>query len=240
MRAKVHQLAALVVLASSLAGCAANQGLAASRSVGWSGNYFWPPPPGTWLWIGKDEVPPKVESLGAAADHLATRLRETGYSQQRWFPIGLGFVHGFAVTTKVERIDDDGMHAQTQRWTSLHTDPANLRWLSSAKTVLLPQPGRYRAFLLAVTDLPIGRTVIAPVWTDNTVMEGPGIPQDLSEADVPRALRLSSDHKLGVYVYVYERHEGEDRGELVSPNYWHRPTTALLDPFARAESSYVP
>jgi hypothetical protein len=140
----------------------------------------------------------------------------------------------------LEQIDEDGTYAKTGRWTSLHTDPANMRWLSSAKTVLLPRPGRYRAFLVAVTDLPIGRSVIAPLRNENTVMEGPGIPQDLSEADVPPALRLTPAHRLGVYVYVYERLEEENRGKFVSPSYWRRPTTALLDPFANAESSYVP
>jgi hypothetical protein len=239
MGSKIHPWAVLVASASSLTACAANQGLAASRSVGWSGNYFWPPPPSTWLWTGEDKEPAKVERLAAAADHLATRLREAGYSQQRWFPIGVGFVHGFAVTTKVEQVDEDGIVVQSQRWTSLHTDPANIRWLSSAKTVPIPR-GRYRAFLLAITDLPIGRSNIAPVWNENTVMEGPGIPQDLSEADVPLELRLSPAHQLGVYVYVYERLEEEARGEFVSQGDGRRSTTALLDPFTKAEGSYVP
>jgi hypothetical protein len=238
---RIHTFFVLIALAVSLAGCGANKGLAGSRSgLGMSAYSFWPPPPSTWLWVSKGKDPAKVESLAAAADDLATQLREAGYSQQRWFPIGVGFAHGFAVTTRLEQIDVDERSVQPGRWTSLHTEPANLRWLSVAKTVPLPRPGRYRAFLLAVTDLPIGPSTTAPVWNEHTVMAGPGIPQDLSEADLPPGLRLSSAHRLGVYVYVYERVEGENQGQFVSLNPKRRPTTALLQPFAKGEGSHVP
>ncbi len=148
-------------------------------------------------------------------------------------PIGVAFAHGFAVTTRLELLDEHEMPARDARWTSLHTAPAELRWLSRAQTVPLPRVGRYRAFLLTVTDLPSAAIPTAPVWNEQTVMAGPDIPSHVSEKDVPGALRLSPAHRLGVYVYVYERRDGEEHGKLVLHPQRRGPTSALLRPFAK-------
>jgi hypothetical protein len=121
---------------------------------------------------------------------LAIALRRRGYVQQRWFPVGAGFVHGFAVATRLEHVEREGDAPGVDRWLPWEPEPANLFWLSGTTHVRLPQPGQYRVFLLAFTDLPLGPTRRAPVWGRDTIMEGPEMPE--RHGCVPR--ELDDDH----------------------------------------------
>jgi hypothetical protein len=141
-------------------------------------------------------------------------LRDAGYERPRLHPVGVGFLHGFAITTRLERIDSDGRPSTGDRWSSLYPDAATLRWLEGARRARLPGPGRYRVFLIAYTDLPIGRTDIAPVWNELTVMEGPGIVEDVLPSDVPQR-RASASYRFGVYVYEYRREDADDDGSFL-------------------------
>jgi hypothetical protein len=214
-------------LAAALAGCATNAKLGAARSgAGVSPYSFWPPPPSTALWIGKSNSGIASRSLAAAANDLARQLRYAGYAQQRWFPIGVGFAHGFAVTTRLERIEGANF-VRSQRWSSLHSEPPGLRWLLEARSIPLNRAGTYRTFLFALTDLPMGPTMTAPVWNAATVMGGPGIPEVTSEANVPEPAGPSSA-RLGVYVYLYEKPAGEKYGHFVLANEKRSTEVALL------------
>ena len=206
----------LVLVAVSLAGCAGNATLTGARSGGAKPKLcFWPPPRSTSLWTAETNQPLRDMSLADVGGDLAVALRRRGYLQQHWFPIGAGFVHGFAVTTRLEQLDDDGSRPRSERWMAWQPEPANLFWLSEAMSVRLPRPGQYRVFLAAFTDLPIGATKTAPTWGPDTVMAGPEIPETLSATDLPRERYLKSG-RLGVYVYVYERNLGDDDGRLAA------------------------
>jgi hypothetical protein len=94
--------------------------------------------------------------MGGAAARVKRTLDGAGYSDQRWYPIGVGHLHGFAVTTRLEQIDDHGTpKLGLERWSPLYPESANLLWLLRAREPRLPGPGRYRAFLVAFTDLPV-------------------------------------------------------------------------------------
>ena len=152
---------ALPLLAGALGCVHAPRVMSASRDP----YVFWPPPPPTSAWAPR--TPAGAATMGEAAAALAVMLRDAGYVDVRWYPIGGQYEHGFAVTTRLERLG-----APTQRWPALYPEPVELRWLERASEPALPAVGFYRAFLVAFTDLPgtpgSGR---APRWDDTTVME---------------------------------------------------------------------
>jgi hypothetical protein len=169
---------------------------------------FWPPPPPTSIRTGLLGSAAPTPSLAAAARDLANALRQAGYSQLRWYPIGLGHAHGFAVTTRLERIKDDGSPA-ADRWSALYTDAAELVWLAKAREPRLPGAGRYRTRLIAFTDLPIAKGSRPPVWNAMTVMDGPDVPaSDLPATRVPQAYRTVC------FDYEYTAEDSEGEGHL--------------------------
>lgn len=159
------------------------------------------------------------------ASRLATELHAAGYLQPRWYPIGLGYAHGFAATTRLEALNEDATSkGPAERWSKLFPEAANLRWLAQARTVPLPRAGRYRVFLIAVTDLPVGSNRAAPIWTEDTVMEGPGVSQT-SPLGLTETLR--SNYTLAVFVYQYDRQLEETQGRFnATEGTW--PATAQL------------
>jgi len=195
-------------------GCATQRELIdRSASAGVSPCSFWPPPPSTSLALSRSPLPAQAAGLTSVAKRIATGLDAAGYAEQHWYPIGLEYRHGFAATTRLEALNDDGApKPQAERWSSLYPDAAHLRWLTLARKMPLPHPGRYRVFLIAVTDLPLGSSIIAPIWNEDTVMDGPGVS---TEESLPLAIRGSRDlsgYRVGVYVYQYERRQDQAQG----------------------------
>jgi hypothetical protein len=176
---------------------------------------FWPPPPGSATWNLEPSGSLPHEALRSVAQGLELRLREGGYSEQRWYPIGTAYGHGFAVTTRLEQLEDGSGRAPRKRWSSLYAEAANLKWLIQARTPTLPQPGRYRVFLVAYTDLPIGRSSNAPIWNEETMMDWPDAAHASSfhGAAVPEL--AANGYRLGIYEYEYVWDEIDARGRLL-------------------------
>lgn len=123
-------------------------------------------------------------------------------------------------------------------WSSLYPDAATLRWLTLARAMSLPNPGRYRVFLIAVTDLPLGPIGFAPVWNEDTVTDGPGVSigeRSPAVSDGPRDL---SAYRVGVYVYQYERRQDEARGRA-SPSGTAHSALEQVRAASLAESALV-
>ncbi|HEY0463509.1 MAG TPA: hypothetical protein VGC79_04840 [Polyangiaceae bacterium] len=196
-------------------GCATQRELIdRSASAGLSPCSFWPPPPSTSVALTRSALPTQAAGLHGIARRIATELHAAGYPEPCWYPIGLEYRHGFAATTRLEALNDDATpKPESERWSSLYPDAAHLRWLTLARKVPLSHPGRYRVFLLAVTDLPLVSSALAPIWSEDTVMDGPGVsPQEPS----PRAMggwQDLSSYRLGVYVYQYERLQDQVQGQ---------------------------
>ena len=186
-----------------------------SASVGASPCSFWPPPQSTSVSTAEvGSLAPRA-TLADVAAHMATVLRDAGHDRPRFYPVGLGYRHGFAITTRLESIDGDGRPSTHDRWSPSYPDASTLRWLAGARAPRLPRPGRYRAFLIAFTDLPIGHSSIAPVWNELTVMEGPGVVEDISPRDLPAERPASASYRLGFYVYEYRREDADAHGDFV-------------------------
>jgi hypothetical protein len=171
---------------------------------------FWPPPGGTSLWVSEEGG---GVTFGDAARRVAGTLREAGYEDERWYPIGVEYVHGFAVTTRLERIAEDG-RAATDRWSSLYPQALELLWFKEARVALrLPAPGRYRAFLVAFTDLPLGHVAHRPPRLDEeTFMVAPYMPT----MHFPAAHRAPLSSRVYVFVYIYASEAPDGDGALVA------------------------
>jgi hypothetical protein len=165
-------------------------------------------------------------SLGDVAVRVQSALRGAGITKVRWSPIGVGYAHGFFVTTRLERIDDDGapVKAPEARWCSAFPAAPELRWLEQADEMRLPAAGRYRVLLIAFTDLPIAPPPhSAPRWNEETVLYGSG----LSAAGLPYARRVSSSYRLDVFTYEYVA-DAPGEGRFVSTG-----PSAKLEPILR-------
>jgi hypothetical protein len=140
--------------------------------------------------------------MGDVAVRVQGALRDAGITTLRWSPIGVGYAHGFVVTTRLERIDDDGAPMKSpDRWSSTFSGAPELSFLAQADEMRLPAAGRYRVLLVAFTDLPVVRPPhSAPRWNEETVLFGQG----LSAAGLPYAKRVSADYRIDVFEYEYE------------------------------------
>jgi hypothetical protein len=210
----VAKTMSLIVLAALLSvGCAEQFHLRKREAVGGGPPLsFWPPPDPTWTWSGGAEAAPN-RLLGEAADGVAVALRSAGYADQHWYAVGARYAHGFAVTTRLERVQEDGApEEERRRWSSLFPEASNLLWLEGARETWLPAAGRYRVLLVAFTDLPIGATNRAQPWSEQTWMtERP----DAQPTELRATRRVSSDYRVGVYVYVYQSGASDSKGAFV-------------------------
>src|SRR4051812_25087749 len=90
-------------------GCAAQaQFIDRGPTAGVSPCSFWPPPPSTGLALTQNTLSPASVDLREVAGRIASELQAAGYPEPRWYPVGLSYVHGFAATTRLEAINDDG------------------------------------------------------------------------------------------------------------------------------------
>jgi hypothetical protein len=173
---------------------------------------FWPPPDATETWSGRAEAAPS-RYLGEAADRVAVALRSAGYTEQRWYAVGARYAHGFMVTTRLERMQDDGAPEENRlRWSSRFPEAPELLWLEGARKTRLPGAGRYRVLLVAFTDLPIGATDRAQRRNEETWMaERPDVPS----TELPSMRRVSSDYRVAVYEYEYQSGASASEGAFV-------------------------
>ena len=213
--AVIGRAALLATSAVCALGCATQRELIdRSASAGVSRYSFWPPPRSASIALTPGAFRAHGAGLSSVARRIVAELNVAGYAEPRWYPIGLEYRHGFAATTRLEAVNDDATpKPQSERWSSLYPEAANLRWLTLAQRMPLPHPGRYRVFLIAVTDLPLASSRIAPVWNEDTVMDGPGISTDERSPRTIESSRDLSGYRLGVYVYQYERQSDQVQGQ---------------------------
>jgi hypothetical protein len=204
-----HDASIFAIAVGLAAGCAEHLG-SLNEPGGWSkGVLFWPPPAASASWIA---APSSPATLGDAAHAVAGALRQAGYADLRWFPIGAHHEHGFAVTTRLERIDDDGTPKPPgERWLSPYPEAASLLWLTKASEPYLPSRGRYRVLLVAFTDLHVRTPGRPPRWDEGTAMEGPGF----AAPEIPASRHVPASYRVGVYVYEYAATSGDGTGALL-------------------------
>lgn len=174
---------------------------------------FWPPPRSTSIWVADSSSNRPEVTFAEVAGKVARALRDAGYEDEHWYPIGLNWAHGFALTTRLERIQDDGSpRPGRERWSPVYADPASLRWLDAARKMRLPGPGRYRVLLFVFTDLPIEASNRAPVWNEATFMAGPNAPLE----PFPAKRRAPLAFRLAAYIYEYTSSSRDGEGTFLA------------------------
>jgi hypothetical protein len=161
-------------------------------------------------WAAEATADAQGQSLRDVAERLELGLRSDGYTQQRWYPIGAESGHGFAVTTRLERVEPGEQTPPVARWSALHAEAVSLRWLEQARAPLLPHPGHYRVLLVSYTDLPIGPSSKAPVWNEETVMDWPNAPQRPSSVVSAMPRRSCDGCRFGIYEYEFRLEEADE------------------------------
>jgi hypothetical protein len=140
-------------------------------------------------------------TLGEAATRVEDTLSRAGYADLRWFPIGVHYEHGFAVTTRVERVHPEGTPKPLRdRWLVSYPEAAGLLWLAGSTEPYLPVAGGYRVMLVAFTDLHIPIPGRPTRLDESTAMEAPG----QRAGPMPWQRHVPAGYRLGVYVYEYE------------------------------------
>jgi hypothetical protein len=171
------------------------------------------------VWITDSASLASLTSLpfGDVAKRVDGALQRTGYVDERWYTVGAHYSHGFTITTRLERINDDGTSKQgEERWSARFAEASHLTWLASARQPLLPSPGRFRVFLVAFTDLPLEPwSNRAPVWNEHTWMGG-GLGSPMN--DFPSARRVAHKYNLGIYIYEYQSNAADEEGQFVPSN----------------------
>lgn len=212
-----HPALALALAAALSTACAEHLALQPADGEGWSTGYlFWPPPEPTSLWTTGPQPSPARPTFREVASRMSEVLQHAGYREQLVYPVGVAYAHGFAVTTRLERIRDDGTPAPlADRWSERFPEATELRWLAAAREPRFDRPGRYRALLLAFTDLPLSGTgTRPPVWDAQTVLAGP----ELRPAEFPATRRVPSGARVLVYVYEYRAASTDGAGALLAPD----------------------
>ena len=167
---------------------------------------FWPPPPATT--VRRTDL--TASTFGDMATSISASLQRGGYEDLHWYPIGARYEHGFAVTTRLERLRAAGdLPADFDRWSELHPEPVTLRWLEGARTPRLPGIGHYRALLFAFTDL-ADEGARVPTERRETMMESTDAPPPL-----PTSRPVNADYRLVNLVFEYEADRDDANGAFV-------------------------
>jgi hypothetical protein len=149
-------------------------------------------------------------TFGDVAKQVARALDDAGYRDARRYPIGVDFVHGFAIVTRLERIESDGSAAR-DRWSALYAEPSTLRWLEGARDPQLPREGRFRVFLVAFSDLPF-EGAYAPRWNEQTLMDAPGLPT----MRFPLERAATASFRMRAFVYEYAAGPSDEPGTFLA------------------------
>ena len=118
-------------------------------------DFPWPPPTASaWAEIpGELLAGGAAQTLGDINKRLGHALDAAGYRQRSVFAVPAGF----AIVTQLERIDDDGVPADSSRWQLTEASTA-FSLVSYVKRLLHAEPGRYRLVVLVVSSVPFSAT----------------------------------------------------------------------------------
>jgi hypothetical protein len=222
LRSTRHLLAAGGLLVAT--GCAEHLHLRhEATNAFWTGRIFWPPPPASSVWSGGVSPSIATGSLLDAAARVSELLSRGGYRDGRVIPVGLGYAHGFAIATRLEKVAPGGAPClEGERWSAWFPRAPEMRWLVFASAPPMPSKGRYRTLLLTFSDLPLDFPHRPPPENEWTVMDGPDVPEN----NGPLPLRhLGPLYRFSLHVYEFEA-QGSEPSVMLDDAHASEPAAA--------------
>lgn len=168
-------------------------------------DFPWNPPRATAKTVFSVATP--QATLGSEAQRLAASLGALGYDQLSFY----GVPGGFAVVTRVERIEPDGRNASVDRWSTALASQSSpcIRCILSA--LFKARSGHYRQFVFVLTDAPVVDDGEPLGLTGALELEhgAGGLPVTLA------ARPIETGHRWTVLVYVYEKKNISGKARLL-------------------------
>lgn len=168
----------------------------------------WPPPQPFEYEVFTNRDFPEAQTLDAVANQLEGALRRAGYSGFRFFGVGN---NGFALVTKLERINRDGHPFDgPARWQSISTAAFGLESFSLREYLLAlftPRVGRFRVFAVIVT--PQDLVLATDKELDVASVEQWQRHGSAALPDMIGQQPFSERHRVFVLVYEFSKEEGE-------------------------------
>ncbi len=171
----------------------------------------WPlPVPSSSMEIPRELCAPAEpgDHLTRASEQLARALHEAGYADLRYYDIP----EGFAVVTRLELIDDQGLaNAPTDPALRFGTPYPQLRFFTMRfwSRLVANRVGRFRLFVFVVLDHPFGYS--KDVTDPEVVWKHPSSELPLDRADLP----YKPEDKWFALVYEVENPPGSVAARLV-------------------------
>lgn len=170
----------------------------------------WPPPPATRLVLPRQAVVqrPGVASQADVANVLVEALEQRGYFERGFFRVP----GGFALATKLERIDDNGSPApEANRWAQGNV-PAEFSLSAILRRLAGVPPGRFRVLVFIVTPEPFGSggEPVSGSVAESWVTEGFNqLPREF------RQVPVDADTACTLLVFEFERLPVDDEARQV-------------------------
>jgi hypothetical protein len=167
----------------------------------------WPPRWPTSRWHPAADLfadQQRYRTLGDVDDYLLKKIHAADYHQYGHFRIKNS---GFAIVTKIERINDKGEPDPQQRFDSSLNPTSSFNLAEYCYRLLFGGRGRFRVFVFIFTPEPVnpvrGTHMDFPLVVSWEKAGASYLPPKI------RAVPVTADHKLSILVYEFTYREGE-------------------------------
>lgn len=213
-------------------------------------------PPGASTRMHLPDFFPDALTLGEVARKVSNALNQAAYTDQGWFVVRPRWssnpasptgpppaVIGFAVVTRLEQIDDNGVSKSgNNRWALDLSPPGVGSFLDAVKLLLKGAPnGRYRVFLIWVSNDPVSQKPTSPPadkWQD-FLREGTKAPWLRVLDAIP--VNYVGGGSCSAFVYEYERSAVSGEAQFVASSnqtaQQHLKASGIWDALAREGKS---
>lgn len=177
----------------------------------------WPPPKASGTrdlplaWLVDASATATLADLDA---RLTSALDRLGYGERSYF----GVPGGYALVTRLERIEDDGTpRAGPERWALDDARSTSFSLRDYLRALLLARPGHFRVFVFAVTPRAFAATGAAVGASEALAWIGAGF---VRLPDAVGAIPLASaPFHCTVLIYEFERAAEADPAKVVVPGH---------------------
>ncbi len=150
--------------------------------------------------------------LGAVEQQIRDALDATGYFERSYFATP----QGFAIVTRIERINDDGsLKSVDERWSDTPGLGGNFDLSSYLRGLFTARVGRFRTIVFVITAAPFHQADagVSRDEVENWLAEGFNVlPASIA------ALPFTADYACTALIYEFESRENRQVANLIAPS----------------------